>query len=148
MGDRGNICIIYDRYNKKTQKREPDYDKPVFFYAHWGGENLLKIVKSALEKRWRWSDDAYLARIIFCELIEGSERGETGFGIAPFICDNEHPIIVIIPSESKVGLAKEDDYKTLYAEWSFDEFIDNDWGSLAYGGNSGKIEYDPSEDLD
>jgi hypothetical protein len=83
MGDRGNIAI---------QERD---GKRVYFYGHWSGDVLPKIVHDALARRQRWDDATYLARIIFCTMIKGQEAGESGFGISTEIGDNEYPVLVV-----------------------------------------------------
>ena len=75
MGDLGQV-IIKDR-------EAPD----LYLYTHWRGSQLREIVRSALKRRQRWNDGPYLARIIFCEMIKGEEKGETGFGISTTPCD-------------------------------------------------------------
>lgn len=40
-------------------------------------------------------DPPYLARIIFCEMIQDDVLGETGYGIAPTQDDENHPDIVV-----------------------------------------------------
>jgi len=76
MGDRANVLI-----------------SGVYLYTHWGGRHLPFIVRDALKKKWRWDDDAYLTRIVFCEMVKGQEAEETGFGICSYMPDNEHPVI-------------------------------------------------------
>lgn len=76
MGDRANVFI-----------------SGVYLYTHWGGAGLPYVVQDALKKKWRWDDDAYLARIIFCEMVKKDLEGETGFGISSYMIDNEHPVI-------------------------------------------------------
>jgi hypothetical protein len=66
MGDRAQVHIK---------------DEGVYLYTHWGASKLVDTVKAALAKKWRWDDSEYLARIIFCEMVKGSEMDETGFGI-------------------------------------------------------------------
>jgi hypothetical protein len=66
MGDRGQVHIE---------------DTNVALYTHWGGSELVKDVKEALAKRWRWYDPEYLARIIFEGMIGDQNGTETGFGI-------------------------------------------------------------------
>jgi len=83
MGDRGNICIRYED------------GAEIYFYTHWRGSAIKGMLQNALSKHWRWDDPPYLARIIFCEMIDGNEKDETGFGIGPDICDNEHPIVYV-----------------------------------------------------
>lgn len=87
MGDRGNIVI----------QEAPG--KRVYLYTHWSGSDIAKTAKRALARKQRWNDPAYLARIVFCEMIGhddvGALQGETGFGISTGLCDNEHPILVV-----------------------------------------------------
>lgn len=69
MGDRGQVYVH-------------EGDEPgVYLYTHWGASHLTNTVKGALAKHWRWEDGEYLARIIFEEMIAGSEHTETGYGI-------------------------------------------------------------------
>ena len=71
MGDRRNVIV-----------KDGESDIGVGLYTHWSGSDLEDIVKSALQRKQRWEDAPYLARIIFCEMVKGNEREETGFGIA------------------------------------------------------------------
>lgn len=58
-------------------------DQGVYLYTHWGGSELPETVATALERgKERWDDPPYLARIIFCEMVRGSNEGLTGFGIS------------------------------------------------------------------
>jgi hypothetical protein len=112
MGDRGNIRIDYGQS-----------DKHVYFYSHWRGNSLFKLLKESLSRgRNRWHDEAYLARIIFCDMMEHEERELTGFGIAPYMGDNEYDLFAV---NSKLGmiyqLSKNDE--TTVNEWAFDDFI-------------------------
>lgn len=84
MGDRGNIIIRYSN------------GKDIYFYTHWRGSEMRGILASALARGTdRWSDESYLARIIFCELVKGQEMDTTGFGIAPYEIDNEHQHLIV-----------------------------------------------------
>jgi hypothetical protein len=70
MGDRAQIKFIDD------EKKE------IWFYSHWDGEDIEKAVVSAMTRgKDRHEDPEYLARIIFCDLVEGSEKTLTGYGI-------------------------------------------------------------------
>lgn len=70
MATRSNIRLTY-----------PDKNK-VVFYQHWDGDNLSDILKAALKRGMgRWNDPAYLARIIFSEMVKDDIDGLTGFGI-------------------------------------------------------------------
>ncbi len=114
MGDRANICIQYEKGER------------IYFYGHWSGEDYAQALQRALAKHWRWDDEAYLSRIIWDEFCPTDMRGEeTSFGISPFICDNEHPILVVIPSRRVVlREAYVTSYRNLPAkEWTFDEYV-------------------------
>jgi hypothetical protein len=105
MGDRGNLGIKYENNEK------------IYFYGHYCGFDMFNILKNALIKgKERWNDEAYLARIIFCELIKDDVDGTTGYGISPYICDNEYPIFEINPNERIVSLPSQ--------SWTFNEFIE------------------------
>ena len=109
MGDRANIKMIDD-------------DGAIFLYSHWGGSELPSILHTALSKKWRWDDSAYLTRIIFCEMVKGQEDQETGFGISTHIPDNEHLVIVVNPTDQIVGLETENGSR-VYGPVSFEDFV-------------------------
>jgi len=56
-------------------------DTGVYLYQHWDGDDLFQKVKNAIAKKWRWDDEEYLTRIIFCEMVKDNIDGETGYGI-------------------------------------------------------------------
>lgn len=88
MGDRGNI-IVKDR------------DSTVYLYSHWTGSDLPDVLKSALKRgKSRWNDGQYLARIIFCEMVKGSEMDETGFGISSTIGDGGTDLVVDVGNQT------------------------------------------------
>ncbi len=100
MGDRANVFVTSDHPTKPGCG--------VFIYTHWGGDHLAEDVLTALAKEWRWGDSAYLTRIIY-DTVVGEEAGkETGYGISPGICDNEHPIVVVDTCHQEVGLMTEE----------------------------------------
>lgn len=107
MGDRAQVLIK---------------DTGVYLYTHWGGSQIIEVVKAAMAKRWRWDDPCYLARIIFCEMVKGSIDGGTGYGIDT----EEHGDIkrlVTIDCEKKQVLLVH-----LYGDketrsWTFEEFV-------------------------
>jgi len=95
MGDRGNIAV-------KQQG-----NSQIWFYAHWSGSKIKDVTKEALAKKWRWDDEAYLARIIFDQLTKGRNGEETSFGISTRILDNEYPIVVVDVPEQRVFTIEE-----------------------------------------
>ena len=83
MGDRANVKIV-------------DGESTVFLYTHNQGTTLPVILQEALRRsQERWADGAYLARIIFCDMVEGNEDELTGFGISSVIGDGEDRVITI-----------------------------------------------------
>lgn len=90
MGDRVNIAF------------EQANGKRIFFYGHWSGDPAPKLVQQGLAKgRDRWTDEAYLARIVFQTFL-GGDTGTTGFGISTSIGDNEYPLIVVDARKQQV----------------------------------------------
>lgn len=83
MGDRANVVI------KEVGGGQ------VALYTHWDGSNLPSIVQKALARRQRWQDDAYLARIIFSEMIKNDVASETGYGISTVILDGAGKVIYL-----------------------------------------------------
>lgn len=110
MGDRGNIVM---QYNGKKEQR-------IYFYGHWSGCDMPGILQGALKKRVRWDDDSYLSRIVFDALTKGRQGEETGFGISPFITDNEHDLLVVDLDNKKV--VQETEGGSFVREWTFDQF--------------------------
>lgn len=86
MGDRANIHIV----------EEDGGD--LYFYTHWDGFVLPTILARALDRgRGRWSDESYLARIIFSEMVKRDVEGETGYGISTYRTDYEYDDLVVSP---------------------------------------------------
>lgn len=77
-------------------------DEKIYLYTHWHADKLEEIVKTALRKRWRWRDPEYLARIIFCQMVKGSEGEETGYGIGSCIHGDIIKLITINCKKGKV----------------------------------------------
>jgi len=104
MGDRANIWI------KKNEN-----DSGVWLYTHWSGSELPSILQTALTNRWRWKDSPYLTRIIFCEMVKGQEREETGFGISSECTDGDDRILIVNVQEQTVTVDSR--------KWTFEKFI-------------------------
>jgi hypothetical protein len=115
MGDRANIFIS-----------EPTKDNPkngMYFYTHWGGNTLLNDLHDALIRgKDRWSDDQYLPRIIFCQMVQDDWESTTGYGLSTRIGDNGHPILVVDTENQMVGITKEGNEPTCHFSMSFEEF--------------------------
>ena len=138
MGDRANVRVV----------QEAD-GRSVFLYTHWGGTELAAIVQTALKRRQRWDDCAYLTRIIFSEMLidaagdaaktHATLKDETGFGITVYPID-ERIVTVDVPAQRitfddgvpQTDVVHETAAREVAAEkrkgkklpgWSFDEFI-------------------------
>lgn len=114
MGDRGNVRL---EYAGKHQ--------PIYLYTHWHGTDLPTIVADALNSkqgRNRWDDPDYLARIIFTNMVksEKNDDGETGFGIAPYRMDHNHPDIIVDLYEKTVDGMSYERYIELWATRTVD----------------------------
>lgn len=106
MGDRGNV-----------QVKENAEDNGVFFYTHWSGSDLPKIVSAALKRgQGRWGDTPYLARIIFCEMVKDEVLDETGFGISTSECDSG-PLVIVNDGAQTVTIGD--------IRWSYKEFAEH-----------------------
>ena len=104
MGDRGNIKV-----------------GKVYLYTHWGGSEIKDVLKKALKRKQRWNDEAYLTRIIFCEMVKDDVESETGFGISTSLCDNEYNILEVDCEKQEVREVT--DEGKLVKKWSFTKFI-------------------------
>jgi hypothetical protein len=110
MGDRGQVFIK---------------DTGVYLYTHWGASELCDVVQDAMKRKQRWNDPEYLTRIIFSEMIKKEIDEETGYGIG----SSKHGDIwrlITINCESQT--IKVSDNNGATRKWSFDEFINVDFG--------------------
>lgn len=119
MGDRANIAV-YDTFGGEDAT-------PVVFYTHWDGYRLPIRVRAALNRRQRWDDGAYLARIIFDAMTEGDHGSETGYGITSnSLCDNQYPVLVVDSASQRVAIRGEGSWQGRVAPnegLSMEEFV-------------------------
>jgi hypothetical protein len=95
MGDRANIVMHFDDGGQ------------VWFYTHWAGSELAETLQAALKRgESHWDDPAYLARIIFCEMVRDDIDGLTGYGISTSEQDNEHPYIHVDTTTQTVQIGE------------------------------------------
>lgn len=116
MGDRSNIVV-----------KQLDGTR-VYLYGHWMGEDSITIAKTVLGRKQRWDDHAYLARMIFSEMVKGDLDSDTGYGISTSMCDNEYPIIVLDPSTQTAWLEEYEwgnggSFKEITPRISFGAFV-------------------------
>jgi hypothetical protein len=122
MGDRANVFV-----------QEDAEGNGIYLYTHWSGSELPETVRVSLEKKWRWNDSAYLARIVFCEMVSGNERGETGYGISTAMPDGANRVIVLDVPAQKVRFENRDSkpFKEIAKAQSFEGFASKNsqsWG--------------------
>lgn len=104
MGDRANVVM------KRGAEK-------VCLYTHWNGTELPETLRAALIRgEDRWTDNQYLARIIFCEMVKGHEMKTTGFGISQEICDGEYRVLTV---DTEAGTVSVNASRTL----TFQEFV-------------------------
>ena len=93
MGDRTNTVF-----------RKAD-GSDIVLYQHWGGENMMHNLATALDAaRNRWNDESYCIRIVISNLIGDRWQQETGYGLSTYIMDNEHSVPVLDFSDHTVAL--------------------------------------------
>lgn len=108
MGDRANIVLNYGTDDEGR-------DQEIYLYTHWAGHRWPEELRKALIfGKGRWGDSAYLGRIIASKVFEDCHDGLTGGGIAPYITDNEYPLIYVYLEEDLVRIGKQ--------EWSFEDY--------------------------
>ena len=85
MGDRSNIKITYRN------------GESIYLYGHWLGHDNRAIVERAIEEGRRITDESYFARILFSKMVEYDVQGETGYGISPYVVDQDfgNPTVVV-----------------------------------------------------
>jgi len=119
MGDRGNIYFV--------DSESDGHWAGLYMYAHWLGSALPSIVRSALERgSSRWGDSQYLARIVFCELVQTEVLDEIGYGLGTQLGDNEHLIVRVNDLDQTVsyhqpGTERARDGEV--ASWSYQDFL-------------------------
>jgi hypothetical protein len=102
MGMRRNIALDYGEERK------------IYLYTHWGAEHLEDVLRDALVRgRSRWDDPPYLARIIFSEMIRDELLDTTGYGIAPYVMDDEFPTIEVDFGKQTVGGVPFDEFVSI-----------------------------------
>jgi hypothetical protein len=125
MGDRANIVVLQPKGDKVAQATNALFAKDrerIYLYSHWGGSDLPLVLQSVLARKARWSDHAYLTRMIFSAMINGDNEGETGYGISTDRPDNEHDYLVVDCDTQSVSRVEEDGGKVV-RKWSFEKFI-------------------------
>lgn len=124
MGERANIRLHFETNDTDGQD--------IYLYSHWDGGDLALTLQKALARRERWNDDAYLARIIANEVFHKAYGEETGYGLAPYECDNNYNIVHVDLGLKTVTIGE--------VEWTFEEYVkapEADIKRWSWGSNGG-----------
>lgn len=117
MSDAASICMI----------QRAGLEPPLFFYTHSGGAELpwrLQVALASDAGLDRWDDEPYLARIIFCTMMDPSEQtGETGDAITIYLTDSQYPILAVNSRSKIVGISSEANPTQPVKTWTFDQFV-------------------------
>lgn len=138
MGDRGNIYVVEQTWIKQPEGAGPLWGPEpleeaakhgIYLYSHWAGTELPEELREALstpQAKGRWSDQAYLWRIVVDQVFKRERDEETGAGISRSMPDNEHPITVLSLTTKEVAWARPGHEKDP-TEWkhrkSFSDFV-------------------------
>lgn len=116
MGNRAQIIVVRD-------------NTAIHLYTHWNGHILPARLTIALRNgKARWSDDAYLTRILFCAMLERDELyDETGFGISTQYQDSSPDRDLIVNMDT--GRVEYLDHKWTFAEWV--KLAPTSWNDIA-----------------
>jgi hypothetical protein len=109
MGNRANVYLHHG------------HELGVYLYTHWAGDDLPETVRTALDRgEARWTDNQYLARIVFDEMLGDRHGEETGFGISAVLCDGARRIVDVDTAEQNVTLIVDD---ARQASETFTEYV-------------------------
>jgi len=78
----------------------------VYLYSHWNGDDIIGDVFRALNKKWRWSDAEYLARIVFDEMVGDAQMGELSYGIGTRQHSDVTRVVEVDTKNQKIRLIK------------------------------------------
>lgn len=86
MGDRVNTVLRF----------QGDSKTDLYIYGHWSGHSMpATLARGIYYAKGRWDDESYCARIIVSSLLERvSYKDALGYGIAPYMPDNEHSLMI------------------------------------------------------
>jgi hypothetical protein len=118
MGNRANV-FVKDQFGPGG----------VFLYSHSGGEDLPRVLQTALARgRERWQVASYLARVIVCEMVRDDLDGMYGYGISASLGDNEHPILGVDVGSQTIAVLDVDSptpqgAPTIANTFTFEEYL-------------------------
>ena len=118
MGCRGTIEIWENGAAPK------DEESPVVLYTHWGADEMFRDLKEVLSRKKRWSDPAYLSRMIFSKMIRHDIDGETGYGIQTCNISDAEQEILVDCDRQEVIVKGNDNNKTYTFSELAEQYID------------------------
>ena len=107
---------------------ESKYCGPVFLYTHYGSGDILKSAQDGMiTGKPRWKDTEYLTRILFDSLKAPEwDNPVTGYGIGVEM-HGDIDCYVSIDCETRMVSYHKYQNETPEKEWSFDDFITEDF---------------------
>ena len=100
----------------------------VFLYTHDLAHNILHIVYDVLNRKLKWEDPDYLARMLFCKLVPPeSWNSDKGFGIGTQMY-YDIKLLITIDTVSKKIIITNFEMDGAYGRslhYEFDKFIEN-----------------------
>lgn len=121
MGSRSNIAIHFGNDDHGQPQR-------VYLYSHWDGEAIAKHLRDACKAGARLNDAQYFARIVFQRML-GTDKGESGYGISPGICDNQYKVLVVNCDQDRVTVEDGEGNVVDGREWTLGAFGELDDGA-------------------
>ena len=83
----------------------------IYLYTHWDGAILQNRLAYSLERaRSRWTDESYLARVIFTDMTASVGEEITGYGLAPYAIDPQYPTLEVNIAKQTVNTIPFEDF--------------------------------------
>jgi len=108
MGDRAQVHVV------------GNWNTDVWLYTHWGARALPTDVKEVIARGERLSQAEYLARMIFCSMVNGDEDGATGYGIGSAKHGDVYRVATVDTDEQELTLEGWDEEPTSH---TFEEVL-------------------------
>lgn len=131
MADRANIAIHFGQKQAgDTITGEPVMvDQRVYLYSHSKGAFLALVLRDTIRGRGaeHLSDDQAFTRILFEEVVGDDHQVDAHvYGLSPFVCDNEHPVLVVDCTNERVWAEDRTGEPIEGREWAIQAFGDLD----------------------
>ena len=100
MGDRRNV-VVTGRGSR------------VFLFTHADGTELPRVVQEVLRRKQRWTDPAYLGRMLFQGMV-GGDQSELGYGVSSVQQNSNHDDVLVDTDKQEVTIGAR--------TWTFEKF--------------------------